>query len=61
MWTCGRCHKSNTDDRYQCASCKAFNPLGSEAHTRFKDWTCSNCGISNGGGFATCYQCGKKR
>lgn len=60
-WTCERCHTSNEDDRYQCKKCKGFNPMGSEAHTRWNDWKCAKCGESNGGGFRTCYKCGAKR
>lgn len=61
MWKCPRCSTSNSDDRYQCSKCKNFNPVGSQAHTRWLDWTCNKCGISNGGGFGTCYKCGAKR
>lgn len=59
-WTCDRCRTSNSDDRYQCSKCNNFNATASEAHTRWVDWTCS-CGQSNGGGFKSCYRCGKKR
>lgn len=61
MWVCERCKTNNEDDRYQCKKCKNFNGYASEIHVRWLDWTCTSCGIQNGGGFSTCYKCGKKR
>jgi hypothetical protein len=61
-WTCERCRKRNEDDsRYQCFSCKRFNPRGSEAHTRWLDWTCKSCKAVNGGGWTRCGRCDAKR
>lgn len=61
MWTCERCHRSNSDDRYDCHHCKNFNPHVNAAHVRWVDWKCPKCKASNGGGFRTCGKCGVKR